>query len=299
MGKKIGIVADPHVTDRHRCRQDNFLETVLGKLDYVAQNNDYVIILGDLFHVNNNSNYIFYKTYKLLTKHKGKFIAIPGNHDLMHNNLNMLEKTTIGSLALTGVLKLVFKGFKIGNTEFEVSHVIKDLSKIPVDTENKKVLLGHNYFEMELAPKESLTKDDLKQLNYNLVFLGHDHKPYDEEFIGNSTLIRMGSLTRIDTQEYNKFRKIYYYRLDSETAEYERLEVPSKETSAIFTSEAFDRIGRKREDISFVRIGDVLAKFKKKTTGVNSLHERLVKIASEREIEYIKSLHELNNVRYF
>ena len=296
---KIGIVVDPHITDRHRCRQDNFLETVLSKLDYVATNNDYVLVLGDLFHTNSNSNYIFYKLYKLLMKHKGKFLAIPGNHDLLHNNLNMLEKTTIGSLALTGALNLKFKGFKIDNAEFEVSHVMKNLGAIPVDTENKKILIGHNYFEMGLAPKESLTREDLAKLNYNLVFLGHDHCPYEEEFIENSILIRMGSLTRIDTQEYNKTRKIYYYQLDSKTLEYEKLEVPSKEISEVYTPEAFDRIGRKREDISFIQIGDALAKFKKKTTGVNSLHERLVKIANEHEIDYIKSLHELNNVRYF
>ena len=67
---KIGICIDPHITDRHRCRQDNFLETVLGKLEYIAQNNDYVIICGDLFHTNNNSNFIFYQTYKLFNKYK-------------------------------------------------------------------------------------------------------------------------------------------------------------------------------------------------------------------------------------
>lgn len=296
---KIGICIDPHITDRHRCRQDNFLEAALKKLDYVASNNDYVLILGDLFHTNSNSNYIFYKLYKLLTKHKGKFIAIPGNHDLLHNNLNMLEKTTIGSLALTGALNLKFKGFTIDNARFEVSHVMKDLSKIPVDTENKNILIGHNYFEFPSAPKESLTKKDLIDLNYNLVFLGHDHKPYEEEFIGNSILIRMGSLTRIDAQEYNRARKIYYYQLDSETLDYEKLEVPAEEASKVYTPEAFDRIGRKKEEISFVQIGDVLARFKKRTTGINSLHERLSKIATEKEIEYIKSLHELNNVRYF
>ena len=67
----------------------------------------------------------------------------------------------------------------------------------------------------------------------------------------------------------------------------------------MYTPEAFDKIGRKKDEISFVQIGDVLARFKKKTTGVNSLHEKLTKIATEKEIDYIRSLHELNNVRYF
>lgn len=296
---KIAVLIDPHVTDRHRCRQDNFLETVINKLDYVASTNDYVIIVGDLFHTNNNSNYIFYRMYKLFMKHSGKFYAIPGNHDLIHNNLNALEKTTIGSLALTGALNLNFKEFKIDGVTFGVSHVMKDLSKIPVDENNSKILLGHNYLEMGGSEKESLTRNEIRELNYKLVFLGHDHKPYEEEQVGNSVLIRMGSLTRIDTQVYNKEREIYYYQVDSETIEFKRIKVPSQPASEIFTEEAFQRIGRKKEEISFVQIGDVLARFKKKTSGNNSLHEKLLKIASEREIEYIKSLHELNDVRYF
>lgn len=296
---KIGIIIDPHITDRHRCRSDNFLEVALEKLDYVASNNDYVVICGDLFHTNTNSHLIFNKVYKLLMKHQGKFYAIPGNHDLLHNNLSMLEKTTIGSLALTGALNLKFDKFTIDGVEFQASLVMKDLNKIPVDETNSKVLIGHNYLELEGSPKESFTRDEIRKLNYKLVFLGHEHKPYEEEYLGNSTLIRMGSLTRIDTQVYNKERGIYYYQLDSDTLEYKRKEVPYKKAQEIFTVEAFQRIGRKKEDISFIKIGQVLSKFKKKDSQVNSLHAKLLKIANEREIEYIKSLHELNGVRYF
>lgn len=296
---KIGVVIDPHITDRHRCRNDNFLETALNKLDFVAQNNDFVIICGDLFHTNTNSHLIFNKVYRLFMKHKGKFIAIPGNHDLLHNNPNMLEKTTIGSLALTGALKLELDTFKIDNLEFQVSLVMKNLDRVPVDTTNTKILIGHNYVEPVGVDKEWFTRDEIKRLNYKLVFLGHDHQPHEEEYIGNSVLIRMGSLTRIDTQVYNKERGIYYYQLDTETLAYEKMEVPHKKAEELYTQEAFQRIGRKKEDISFIQIGNALAKFKKKTGGVNSLHSKLLKIADEREIEYIKMLHEINNVRYF
>ena len=296
---KIGICIDPHITDRHRCRQDNFLEVVLNKLEFIALNNDYVIIPGDLFHTCSNSNYIFYRVYKLMTKHKGKFIAIPGNHDLLHNNFHALDRTTLGSLALTGALKLEFDSFKIDNIEFQVSHVIKNLENIPVDEENNKVLLGHNYIEPIGTAKEWFTREELRALNYKLVFLGHDHQPHEEEMVGNSILIRMGSLTRIDTQPYNMGRKIYYYQLDSQTWEYEKIEVPHSPASEIYTEEAFKRIGRVKEDISFIKIGDVLSKFKKRQGGVNSLNEKLKKIATQQEIDYIRMLHELNNVRYF
>ena len=296
---KIGILIDPHITDRHRCRRDNFLEVALNKIDYVASKNDYVIICGDLFHTNTNSHLIFNKVYKLFMKHKGKFFAIPGNHDLLHNNRSMLEKTTIGSLALTGALHLEFDQFKIDDVEFQVSHVIKDLSKIPIDETNSKVLIGHNYVDPIGTEKEWFTKDEIRKLNYKLVFLGHDHQPHEEEYLGNSTLIRMGSLTRIDTQTYNKTRKIFYYQLDTSNLSYQKKEVPCAEAEKIFTVEAFQRIGKKAEDVTFIQIGDVLAKFKKKDNSNNSLHKKLLQIASKPEIEYIKSLHELYNIRYF
>lgn len=296
---KIGVCIDPHITDRHRCRQDNFMEAVLKKLDYIASNNDYVIIPGDFFHTCSNNNYIFYRVYTLLMKHKGKFIGFPGNHDLLHNNMTALNKTTIGSLAVTKALRLERDSFKIDNAEFQISHVVKDLDKLPIDENNEKILLGHNYFEMSGVPKESFTREEIRTLNYKLVFLGHDHQPHEEELIGNSILIRMGSLTRIDTQSYNKERKIYYYQLDSETLDYEKIEVPHKPASEIYTEEAFNRIGRIKEDISFVKIGDVLAKFKKRQGGTNSLHEKLKRIATQQEIDYIKMLHDINNVRYF
>ena len=296
---KIGIVIDPHITDRHRCRCDNFLDTALKKLDFVASKNDYVIICGDLFHTNTNSHLIFNRVYSLLMKHRGKFFAIPGNHDLLHNNISMLEKTTIGSLSLTGALHLEFDKFTIDGVEFQASHVIKDLSKVPVDETNSKVLIGHNYLEPVGTEKEWFTKDEIRKLNYKLVFLGHDHQPHGEEYLGNSTLIRMGSLTRIDTQAYNKERGIFYYQLDTEDMSYSKKKVPHKKAEEIFTVEAFQRIGRKKEDISFIQIGNVLAKFKKKDSSNNSLHSKLKKIATDKEIEYIKTLHEMNNVRYF
>ena len=296
---KIGICIDPHITDRHRCRQDNFLEAVLNKLEFVASLNDFVLIPGDLFHTFSNSNYIFYRVYKLMMKHSGKFIAIPGNHDLLHNNINALDRTTLGSLALTGALRLELDTFKIGNAEFQVSHVVKDMDKIPVDESNSKILIGHNYLEPVGTPKEWFTKDEIRKLNYKLVFLGHDHQPHEEELIGNSILIRMGSLTRIDTQPYNQNRKIYFYQLDSETLDYEKIEVPSADSSEVYTEEAFRRIGSEKEEVSFIKIGDVLAKFKKKQGGINSLNEKLKVIATQQEIDYIKMLHDLNNVRYF
>src|SRR5574344_719180 len=152
---KIGIVGDVHLVERnHRCRRDNFLETALSKLKYIAENNDYVIILGDLFHLNSNSNYLFNVVYKFLSKYPNKFYCIPGNHDIFHGNLNSLDRTTIGALYFTGALRLEYENFKIEDIEFAVS-LTNGIDKVEKDESNDKILLGHNYYDSTLQPDET------------------------------------------------------------------------------------------------------------------------------------------------
>ena len=96
---KICIITDVHIMERNpRCRSDRFLNTTLEKLEYVAKNNDYVIIAGDLFHIHNNSSLLFNTVFTLFNKYRGKWHAILGNHDTFNRNTNALDRCTIGSL---------------------------------------------------------------------------------------------------------------------------------------------------------------------------------------------------------
>lgn len=305
--KRIAVVIDPHLVERNpRCRKDNFFETALGKLEYLAQNNDYVVIAGDLFHIHSNSTWFFNVVYSLFKKYQGKFHAIPGNHDVFHRNLSALDKTTLGSLYYTDVLLLHTTPWTLAGVEFVPVLINTDVNDIPVDETNTKVLIGHKFYEQNFDPEESLFADDIRRLNYNLVFLGHDHKPYSEDFIGNSSLIRMGSLTRIDTQYYNKDREILYYQITtSGNGEYDYTQkvVPHKPAKEVYSEEAYNSMGvkdtKEREVVSFVQIGDVLAKLTKTTKGINSLDRTLRSLkAPEASIADIKWRHELNNVSY-
>lgn len=303
---KIGIVIDPHAMERAcRCRKDNYFETVLNKLEYVAQSNDYVIIAGDLFHIHNNSTLFFNTVHTLFNKYKGKFHAIPGNHDIFNRNLSALNRTTLGSLFYTGVLELHTKGWDLCGVHFEPALIDENPEDIPVDTENKNILIGHKFLNNGFNPEESLTSADIRRLNYNLVFLGHDHKPYDEEFIGDSTVIRMGSLTRIDTQSYNKDREIVYYQLqveDDGSYDYERIIIPHKSAEECYVDVAYKHMcngGLQKSEVSFVKIGDVLEKLTRQSTGTNSLERTLKKLNTpDASISDIKWRHEINNVQF-
>ena len=303
---KIGIVIDPHLVESNpRCRSDRFLETALAKLEYVAKENDYVVIAGDLFHVHNNGTLFFNTVHTLFNKYKDKWHAIPGNHDVFNRNVNALNRTTLGSLYYTGVLNLHTKPWELYGLTFVPCLVDTDPKKIQVDADNSDILIAHKFFENGFCPDESLTKDDIRRLNYKAVFLGHDHKPYDEEFVGNSPVIRMGSLTRIDTQVYNKDREIAYYQITTSgdgEFEFERKVIPSTPANKCYMDEAYQHmcsVGTAKKEVSFVQIGDVLAKLTRRTGGVNSLDKTLRKLGTpDKSIEDIKWKHELNNISY-
>ena len=303
---KIGIINDVHLSERSaRCRKDNFLETALNKLEYVAQNNDYVICTGDLFHIHNNSTLMFNTVFTLFNKYKGKWHSVLGNHDTFNRNTNALDRTTIGSLYYTGVLDLHFKPWELCGLTFVPALVNTNPKDIEVDVDNRNILIAHKYFENGFAPEESFTRDDIRRLGYKMAFLGHDHSPYDEEFIGQTTLVRMGSLTRIDTQRYNKDREIVYYQLrttgDGEF-EYSREVIPHKPSKEVYLEEAYQHmsaIGAEKKEVSFVQIGDVLSKLTRRAGGINSLDKTLRRLSTpDDSIADIKWRHEINSISY-
>ena len=297
---KIAIVGDPHIQEYVRERSDNYLDTVLKKLEFVAKSADKVILLGDLFSRPTNSDYLFYRVYSLMRRHEGKFMSLIGNHDIINRNYNVINKTTIGSLAKTGVLKLLTEDFTLGGKEFVVSFCERDKKEIPVDEECKKILLGHNYYEMD--PSESFTREEIARLNYDLVFLGHDHQPHEDECIGGSILVRMGSLTRKDTSMYNKDRKPCFVIYDTEVEEYHRVEIPGNiavPADRIFDMSVFEKKKVARAEVDYAQIGQLLEKFTKSGQGNISLDKVLRRIGTpEQCISYIKEVHDVAGLQY-
>ena len=288
-----------------RARKDKYLKTVIDKLDYIASHNNYVVIAGDLLHIPCNSTLLFYLLYVLFSKHRGKFHGIIGNHDVIGRNTNNLSKTTVGALNTTRAYTLHREEFTLGGVTFVPAEITTNVDNIPVDTNNSKVLIAHKFYEQKFNPDESLFYSDINRLNYNLVILGHDHKPYEDIFVGNSTVIRMGSLTRIDTQSYNKDRNICYYRITSDGTgdyEYSREVIPYKSIEEVYTEEAIRHltVGKvEKEAVSFIQLGDAIARLTKSSTGTNSLNEVLHRIKTPQQyIDEIKWKHEMNNVQY-
>ena len=262
---RIAIIGDIHIRDKDntvRSRIDNYLETCLRKLETIADKHDYVIILGDVFHKHvvpiETINTIFYR----LNKYKDKLYTILGNHDAFYRTEN-LDKTAIGLLSNMGIFKIVTDTFQIGDESFDVVSVVPKLEK-PKNL--SKYLLGHCYFEKTEnteSIKESLRYPDLECCDYKYVFLGHEHTPMEPIKIGDTTLIRNGSLTRNDSSDYNLRRtEIYYSVLENGELTIEVLNVEAPEL--VFSPDEFNKPKKLDNKYNLENLSKFITNFGKK-----------------------------------
>lgn len=296
---KIAIVGDPHISTGFRGRVDDYLKTVLRKIESIAEENDYVIFLGDLFDTSALPIYVFNETYKMFKKFPNKFHTILGNHDMFHRNLKALNKTTIGSLSITDVLQIHIKPFEIDGVTFVPVLTDDDCSKVREAQSEKEILLGHKYFEMFVCPEESFDKDELIQLGYEMVFLGHDHVPYEPMVLYNTTLYRPGSLTRTTTDLYNKDRGIRYYQLNTNTMSVEEKPVMALPSEQVFLKGSFDKPKDKVVRTDSGSLVKLLARIDRQSVNKLSLSETLKKLnGTSEEIQYLRELHLTHNISY-
>ena len=193
MFESIAIVGDIHIREEApRSRTDNYFDTCMNKIDKLMAKHKYVIILGDFFDKSNIPVEYLNEAIDRLSKYTGRIYTVLGNHDAHYRTLK-LNKTSIGLLDKVGVVQLKLDSFSIEGISFDVASVVPEL-KLPEKKSN--ILLGHFYLEKSGQAKESMHTEDL--LEYEYVFLGHEHEPQEPLQIGNTTIFRNGSLLRKD-----------------------------------------------------------------------------------------------------
>lgn len=218
---KVSIVGDVHILERSpRYRKDDYLNSILNKLEYVFQNSDIILFLGDLFDHPTISYKAFHRFVSLLKTYyvQGKqFYSIVGNHDIQNYNLSKLKESTLGLIFSIGLIKpltrisingVIFDGMTLGN---------KVIEQETFQLNNPSVLLGHYFYNNSLDPEYSITDDQIVNMNYDYLFLGHDHKPYVTKSIGKTKLHRGGSICRNTIDDFNFKRVPSFYRFNIKT----------------------------------------------------------------------------------
>lgn len=209
----IMIIGDCHLKAASPIsRLDNYPTAILNKLLYLAgvaknENCTTMLLLGDVFDSPVTSlPYLadVINTFKKISEYGITVYTIVGNHDIKNNRMDSLPGTALGILISTGYVKLAPRDLIIDSTVFRCFHYPETIEKAMQD-ERYQVCVAHLYYEFSLA-NDSLHEDDVKQLNYDAIVLGHYHVPCDTETIGNTLLYRPGSLSRSTSEPYNKLR---------------------------------------------------------------------------------------------
>ena len=251
---KIGIVGDLHIAPVPEKRIDDYFNTGLYKVEEIAKNCNYVIFLGDIFSKPRvEESYVIQLISHFIycsSKYGTKFYSIVGNHDVDHEEESNLSNSSLGVLSASKALTLILpeSPVKIGNFTFNT---------IPVKFSNAveyfnsrlqnyyysstDVLLVHHLYE---TGNECFTYDDFKNLGCRSIFLGHDHKPFDQGRIiyPEFTVYRSGSIMRNRAEDYNFTRTLYYYIFNSETGVVSCMAVPTTPADKVFKVEAINKL---------------------------------------------------------
>lgn len=220
---------DVHVSGRNpRSRKDNFLDTVLDKLNQInyiskTKNCDFVLFGGDLFDNPSVSNAVAGRTAKILRQFN-RIIGIAGNHDLFGNNIDNIKSTQLGLFEKAGLIDLMYKGEKLIITKNDLtlqitgtpSHFGIDHDDIKedyvVDTINadKAIHLIHGMLmEKQLNPHMTVvTIDQIKETKADLTLTGHYHAGFDPIQIDGKYFTNPGSLSRVSSDRSEMKRKV-------------------------------------------------------------------------------------------
>lgn len=255
---KITFIGDCHLNHiAPKSRIDDYPQTSINKLEslrnlMLRKGSNYLIMLGDIFHKPKQPvDFLvkIIKEFQLFWDCGISVFTITGNHDISFDRLDTLEKGALGLLYEVGVIKHLDK-IEVGS-RFIIDGI--DYSQeIPIELDMSKynILVAHMFYEFDLS-EDSIKKEDLEKIGYNMLILGHDHVCYDNEVVktpsGLVRIVRPGSFMRGTSHSYNVKRKPVCDTLvfDGKLS-IERDIIPSLEPKEVFTSSVIDKPDNKQ-----------------------------------------------------
>lgn len=230
---KIAFTADNHLA---RKEDYPFRYITLGKIleQCGCLGVDLLVIAGDLF----DKNYPNYSEFEAVChNHRPsnlKIVVIPGNHDhllsqekIVVSELEIISEPKV--IPLDGGYNAIFLPYQDGITMGEM------LSTVEIETSAAhKILIGHGdwteglWNPLEQGGYMPLTQFDVLQNNFDKVFLGHIHLPYDGRLVHYP-----GSPCPLDITETG-LRRILLF--DTETG---KVEPHTVDSPIIFYNERF------------------------------------------------------------
>ena len=102
--------------------------------------------------------------------------------------------------------------------------------------ETVDIMLGHHFYNWTRDPNQSLMPEHIEKFNTKFLFLGHDHEPHEPETIGNTMILRPGSVLRTELKAYTMQHKPHYYTLFQRDSQIQLQEnqIPHENAQSVF-----------------------------------------------------------------
>ena len=228
VGEKIAFISDVHVDSKMPdSRVDDIITTLKDKLvdilnKCIAENVKYVFFEGDVVNRVQCPFEPITMLADILLRFKQEGIrcfSILGNHDIVRNSLENLDKSPIQILFKLGVLEHINLDTRVIINDTVLLTAV-DYTEYPIKANksfSNNILLAHMFYGKSgflSDEKHNLTDTNILDLGYDLVVLGHDHEDYNDVIVGSTKIVRHGSVLRGTSHNYNFTRKPNFVVID-------------------------------------------------------------------------------------
>jgi exonuclease SbcD len=287
------IRTDVHISEEGpRSRKDDYLETVLGKLDQIADyarqhKADAVLDNGDFFHLKSpgrNSHRLIQKVAEVQKRYPCPTYVNPGNHDLPYGNIQHLDSQPLGVMFATGVFHemkdIIFEdalGLKVRviglpyKPEFHPS----DFDIVRGD-EDYLIVAAHTYASMEggeqFGREIALSYKDLSLTSPDVFIFGHWHEDQGIECVRGKHFFNLGSLTRgsLSHDNITKQPRVGLLSISYDGISCEALPIQVAPSSEVFDLQAHSAM--KKEEVKMQNYLDSMKAFlTRNETGASDL----------------------------
>lgn len=219
--ERIAFCGDLHLDNRTPdSRIDDIMVTAADKLKdilskCIEKNVKYLFFEGDIVNrvqITHECVNMFGEIFLQFKEAGIGLFTILGNHDILRNSLENIDRSPIQTLFTFGVLKHInLENRVIINKKVMITPV--DYTEYPPKADESakvNILLAHMFYnvsELMADEKHNLSKSVVDKLGYDAIFLGHDHEAYPITKQGKSYIVRSGSLLRGTSHNYNFTRK--------------------------------------------------------------------------------------------
>jgi len=243
-------------------RIDDYPAAMLGKVEQVisaaaAFRADAIVIGGDVTHSWRNMSWEYLnQVIRVLKSAPCDVWSIIGNHDCRFGNSDNIDQTPMGTL-LASALRHLADGLivEVGGAAIHgINFCARPEQRVPAAIPGVfNMLVAHAYWDgcMPFTTEETLRAGDV--VGFDAVFLGHDHNPYPVKMIGNTALIRPGSLSRGTQTGSALSRSVYYFTLDTEAQRVQYMPLNVRPAEEVFSTAAKEKRQVSNEVEQFVR----------------------------------------------